>query len=174
MSGRYGCSPAEYEQLLRDAATYSDGSMRPITQAASRLDRALRTSGKPWAEPMLTDARFTGHRERIRNWKRRANTTTTRRGERTATLPGTVAVRRRDDAGNVYWQSIPWEQCRMADLHQVILSEDGHAGAHALMADTGRALVKLLAEHRTVEYVQEALNIEGVTLDEYLIQSGAA
>lgn len=166
----------EYDDLMYDAGHDEAGNLLPSHEIQERMHTLLLDavqSGRTWAQYVLDDDTRAGHLARHRRWRKVREFVSTRFGDRLATKPAAMSIKRASLAGaSVVWQPTLWQDMGRPELLQIIAGAQVRAGSEQITISIARRLVHLLDETGE-DLVSVALESAGRSLDDYLLGEAA-
>ena len=163
----------ELDNAVRDAFLAEDGSTRTTTQAAEEFEAFVSTAtqaGREYMHELLDTWRRNGIRSFVQTrWSamqrvRMVDPTT----GKTIPRPGNRGRKETSADGAVTWVKETLMLWTADDLRAGIEECLARINSERITIANYRALLALLDEHPSVQFVHEALSEAGVSLDEYL------
>lgn len=121
---------------------------------------------------LLADAAEQGLQIRAKKWLRESEIVETATGDAIVKKSARIGVRRKVGDGQIGFQQSLWRDMTVNELLQVIKAAGKRREADAVNISIARKLVDLCIKHDT-ELVEEALEREGTTLDDFLATTTA-
>jgi hypothetical protein len=163
---------AEYDALVFEAGFDQIGKRRPSHEIGDHFHELLLDAiqaKRPWAQWVMDEDAKAGHIRRFKAWDRTRHPVRTKDGERVVRVSRVQAVRRRDpETEAMFWQDADYEDMTASDLDSVIAGMDSKIAPLVCNRETARSL-RTLIESCGTRTVREALEIRGLSMDEYLL-----
>lgn len=162
-----------YDRIVYEATHAEDGTVRPTVEFGARFLAALQDAekfGDSWPGWLIADVAEAGLQRRAKEWLKQKDVVSVADGESAfVSKSARMGVLRRSEGGAGY-QQVLWTDMTVEDLLAVIDAAAKRRKAEGVNIITAKRLVDLCEKHSATT-VSEALDLEGIDLDEFLRRS---